>query len=42
MFSWMINVVCPRNTIYAGEKFLLQIKFNSDYPFKAPAVNNLY
>lgn len=42
VFSWMVNVVCPENTIYVGEKFLLQFKFSDDYPFKAPEVYNYY
>jgi len=28
------------DTLYAGEKFQLQIKFGNNYPFESPEVNN--
>ena len=35
---WHINFVMPANTVFAGEKYTLQFKFDSSYPFEPPQV----
>eukprot|EP00123_Amoebidium_parasiticum_P000770 comp11671_c0_seq1/m.6198 comp11671_c0_seq1/g.6198 ORF comp11671_c0_seq1/g.6198 comp11671_c0_seq1/m.6198 type:complete len:151 (-) comp11671_c0_seq1:636-1088(-) len=35
---WLIDIVGAEGTLYAGEKYTLQIKFGSKYPFEAPEV----
>ena len=35
---WYVSFICPKNTIYEGEKYTLQYKFNSNYPIEAPEV----
>ena len=34
---WHVTFVCEEGTIYAGEKYTLQFRFE-DYPLKAPEV----
>jgi ubiquitin-conjugating enzyme E2 W len=36
--QWIITVVGPEGTVYAGEKFRLKFSFPSDYPFSPPSV----
>jgi ubiquitin-conjugating enzyme E2 W len=35
---WIINVTGAPNTLYAGERYKLQFKFPSRYPFDSPSV----
>uniref|UniRef100_A0A1I7Z886 UBIQUITIN_CONJUGAT_2 domain-containing protein n=1 Tax=Steinernema glaseri TaxID=37863 RepID=A0A1I7Z886_9BILA len=35
---WFVNVEGAANTLYEGEKYVLRVRFNDDYPFKAPEV----
>ena len=36
--SWHIHIVGTEESLYAGEEYLLQYKFNPKYPFAAPQV----
>ena len=36
--SWKIHLSGPEGTLYDGEHFVLQFKFNSKYPFDSPQV----
>ena len=35
---WHITFTMPEGTVYAGEKYTLQFKFDDKYPFEAPEV----
>ena len=35
---WHISFVCSQGTVYAGEKYTLQFRFDEKYPFEAPEV----
>ena len=35
---WIVTLVCPEGTIYAGEKYKLKMIFPKDYPTKPPSV----
>jgi len=35
---WHISFTCVEGTIYAGEKYTLQFRFDEKYPFEAPEV----
>ena len=35
---WHVTFAMPANTVYAGEQFTLQFKFEGNYPFEAPEV----
>ena len=37
-FRWRIHIAGPAGTLYDGEEFVLQFKFNSKYPFDSPQV----
>ena len=37
--SWNIHIKGPEGTLYDGEEFVLQFKFNSKYPFDSPQVS---
>jgi len=41
LFSWVISMQGAEGTLYDGEQFQLQFKFDSKYPFESPEVNNL-
>ena len=36
--SWKIHLSGPEGTLYDGEQFILQFKFNTKYPFDSPQV----
>uniref|UniRef100_A0A915B0Q1 N-terminal E2 ubiquitin-conjugating enzyme n=2 Tax=Ascarididae TaxID=6250 RepID=A0A915B0Q1_PARUN len=36
--TWTVTVDGAPNTLYAGEKFTLQFRFNEHYPFSSPEV----
>ncbi|KAH9394227.1 PREDICTED: ubiquitin-conjugating enzyme E2 W-like [Rhagoletis zephyria] len=36
--SWIIEIVCPKGTLYEEERFKLSFKFNENYPFDSPEV----
>ncbi|KAH9415152.1 ubiquitin-conjugating enzyme E2 W [Dermatophagoides pteronyssinus] len=38
MSQWSIDIVCPKGTLYAEERFTLSFKFSSNYPFDSPEV----
>ena len=35
---WKVKMAGPSNTLYDGEQFVLQFKFNVKYPFDSPEV----
>ena len=35
---WKVKMAGPTNTIYDGEQFVVQFKFNAKYPFDSPEV----
>merc|ERR1712241_801101 len=35
---WKVKMAGPSNTLYEGEEFLIQFKFNVKYPFDSPEV----
>eukprot|EP01027_Heterolobosea_sp_BB2_P008507 GEZU01012618.1.p1 GENE.GEZU01012618.1~~GEZU01012618.1.p1 ORF type:complete len:152 (-),score=17.20 GEZU01012618.1:112-567(-) len=35
---WRVNLIGTENSLYAGEKFMLQFVFPNDYPMEAPEV----
>ena len=35
---WRVKMLGPVNTLYDGEEFMLQFKFNNNYPFDSPEV----
>ena len=35
---WHVTFTMGENTVYAGEAYTLQFKFDSSYPFEAPEV----
>ena len=37
--SWIIHIHGSEGTLYEGEEFVLQFKFNSKYPFDSPQVS---
>ena len=37
--SWIIHIQGSEGTLYEGEEFVLQFKFNSKYPFDSPQVS---
>ena len=38
MMVWHLKFIGAEGTVYAGEPYVLQFKFNSDYPIDAPEV----
>ncbi|KAI2805329.1 ubiquitin-conjugating enzyme E2 W [Blomia tropicalis] len=36
--QWVIEIVCPKGTLYEEEHFKLGFKFNENYPFDSPEV----
>lgn len=38
---WTVIMEGASNTLYEGEKFLLQFRFDEQYPFSSPEVNFL-
>ena len=37
--SWIITIHGANGTVFAGEKFTLEVKFTPRYPFEAPIVS---
>ncbi|KYQ92043.1 Rab GTPase [Tieghemostelium lacteum] len=35
---WVVQITGTENTLYNGEKFRLQFRFNSEYPLESPEV----
>ena len=35
---WRVKMAGPANTLYTGEQFVVQFKFNGKYPFDSPEV----
>ena len=38
---WQITVEGATNTLYEGEKFILQFRFDEQYPFTSPEVKTV-
>ena len=38
MMAWEVSFVGAEGTVYVGERFTLQFKFDSNYPIEAPEV----
>ena len=39
IFRWIVDLEGATGTLYEGEKFQLQFKFGSKYPFDSPQVD---
>ena len=38
MFEWYVTFNCAEGTVFQGEQYTLQFKFNENYPIEAPDV----
>ncbi|KAI4249854.1 MAG: hypothetical protein L6R42_008888 [Xanthoria sp. 1 TBL-2021] len=39
LFKWVVTINGPKDTPYAGGKFLVNVTLPNEYPFKPPVIN---
>jgi ubiquitin-conjugating enzyme E2 W len=38
IMRWLVTFICPEGTVYAGESYTLEFKFDPTYPIDSPDV----